>query len=157
MNNLSRAVAVGAMLSVAMLAQRPFGVVTSSTPPDPATIVAHRVARLTKLLDLNTTQAGTATTIFTNSLAAVTPLETSLSTDRQSLAAAVKSNDTATIESLATSIGTVTGQIIAIQNKADAAFYAILSPTQQTTLNQSKGAGGHGGFGRGSGGPPPGH
>jgi hypothetical protein len=147
MNALSRFLAAGALLTTAMMAQRPFGVMTSATPPDPATVVANQVARLTKLLTLSTSQASQATTIFTNALTAVTPLETSLHTDWQSLQAAVKSDDTATIDSTSTNIGSLTGQITAIQNKADAAFYAILTSTQQTTLSQSGGFGGHGGFG----------
>ena len=133
------------MLAATVLAQRPFGVMTSATPPDPATIVANKVERLTKLLTLSATQASQATTIFTNALSLVTPIETSLRTDRQSLQTAVKANDVATIESLSANIGSLTGQILTIQNKADAAFYAILSTTQQNTLNQSRG------FGRGFG------
>ena len=137
--------AVAAALAATVLAQRPFGEMTRSTPPDPATMVANKVDRLTKLLGLSTSQASQATTIFTNSLSLVTPLETTLRTDRQSMQTAVKANDGATIESLSTNVGSLTGQILAIQNKADAAFYAILSPTQQNTLNQSRG------FGRGFG------
>ncbi|MGD0296538.1 MAG: hypothetical protein ABSE86_05430 [Bryobacteraceae bacterium] len=145
MKTLSRMIAVAAVLSATLLAQRPFGVMTGSTPPDPATIVAQKVDRLTKLLTLNTTQATEATTIFTNALTAVTPIETTVRTDRQSLQTAVKANDTATIESISATIGSLTGQILTIQNKADAAFYVILSPTQQNTLSQSRG------FGRGFG------
>jgi hypothetical protein len=147
MNALSRFLAAGALLTTAMMAQRPFGVMTSATPPDPATVVANQVARLTKLLTLSTSQASQATTIFTNALTAVTPLETSLHTGWQSLQTAVKSDDTATIDSTSTNIGSLTGQITAIQNKAHAAFYAILTSAQQTTLSQSGGFGGHGGFG----------
>jgi Spy/CpxP family protein refolding chaperone len=146
MKTLSRTIAVAAVLSATLLAQRPFGVMTGSTPPDPATIVARKVDRLTKLLTLNTSQATEATTIFTNALSAVTPIETSLRADRQSLQTAVKANDAATIESLSTNIGLLTGQILTIQNKADAVFYASLTPAQQNTLNQSRGFG-HG-FGR---------
>jgi len=62
----------------------------------------------------------------------------------------VKSNATSTIDSLAAQIGTATGQIVDIQNKADAAFYAILTAAQQTTLNST------GGFAPGPGGPGPG-
>ncbi len=145
MKTLFRMTAVAAVLAATVLAQRPFGVMTGSTPPDPATIVANKVDRLTKLLGLSTSQASQATTIFTNSLSLVSPLETTLRTDRQSLQTAVKANDVTTIESLSTSIGSLEGQILAIQNKADAAFYAILNSTQQNTLNQSHG------FGRGFG------
>jgi hypothetical protein len=145
MKTLFRTTAVAAVLAATVLAQRPFGVMTRSTPPDPATMVANKVDRLTKLLGLSATQASQATTIFTNSLGLVTPIETTLHTDRQSLQTAVKANDVATIESLSTSIGSLEGQILAIQNKADAAFYVLLSPTQQNTLSQSRG------FGRGFG------
>jgi len=129
---------------------------TSATPPDPATIVANQVARLTTLLSLTTAQAGQATTIFTSALTAITPLQTTLNTDRQSLQTAVTNNSTSTIDQLSTNIGTLTGQITAIQNKADAAFYAILTSTQQATLTQNGGFSGPGGFGPGPGGPPPG-
>jgi hypothetical protein len=139
--------ATAVVLTGLVMAQRPFGVMTSSTPPDPATVVANQVSRLTSLLTLTTAQSAQATTIFTNALAAVTPLQTTLSGYRTSLQAAVKSNATATIDQLAASIGTTTGQITGIQNKADAAFYAILTADQQTILNAS------GGFGGGRGGP----
>jgi Spy/CpxP family protein refolding chaperone len=146
MKTLSRTIALAAVLAATVLAQRPFGVMTSATPPDPATIVAHKVDRLTKLLTLNASQVTQATTIFTNSLNSVTPFETSLRTDRQSLQAAVKANEITTIESLSTNIGLLTGEILSVQNKADAAFYAILSLTQQNTLSQNRDS--RRGFGR---------
>jgi hypothetical protein len=157
MKTISKLMAAGALLTVTLAAQRPFGVMTSSTPPDPATIVANQVTRLTKLLTLSASQVTQATTIFTNALTAITPLQTSLHTDWQSLQTAVKSDDTATIDLVSATIGGLTGQITAIQNKADAAFYAILSTTQQTTLSQSGGIGGpgFGPGGHGPGGPPP--
>jgi len=140
-----------AVLAATAMAQRPFGVLTGGTPPDPATIVANQVARLTKLLSLTTAQQTQATTIFTNALSATTPLQTSEGTARQALPAAVKANDTATIDQLATTIGSLQAQIISIQNKADAAFYAILTSTQQTTLGQSTFLNGPGGRGPGPG------
>ena len=146
---ISRLSAVTILLTSAMMAQTPFGVLTSPTAPDPATEIADHVARLTRLLTLTTAQAAQATTIFTNALAAVTPLETTLNTDYTSIETAVKSNATSTIDSLSASIGTLTGQIVDLQNKADAAFYAILTSAQQTTLNSSGGFGGHGDSGHG--------
>lgn len=145
-----------AVLTTALMAQRPFGVITSSTPPDPATIVANQVARLTSLLTLTTAQQSQATTIFTNALTAITPLQTSLATAQQGLPAAVKSDASATIDQLATSIGSLQGQILAIQNKADAAFYAILTADQQTTLSSTNFLNGPGGFGPVGFGPGPG-
>jgi len=149
--NLFRVTALGTLLATTMIAQGPFGDLTSSTPPDTATIVANRVARLTKLLALTTAQAAQATTIFTNSLNAITPLQTTLSTDRTSLAAAVKTNSISTIDQLSASIGSLNGQILDIQSKADAAFYAILDATQKTTLDASHTGRGGRGFGRGPG------
>jgi Spy/CpxP family protein refolding chaperone len=120
-------------------------VLTSSSGPDPATIVQQRVDRLTTLLSLTTAQAAQATTIFTNAQNAIAPLQTNLSTWYTSMQAAVKSNATATIDQLAAQIGTATGQIAAVQNKADAAFYAILTADQQTKLSSARGFGGPGG------------
>ena len=158
MPRMTKLVLLAAIFTAALFAQRPFGPLTSATPPDPATLVANRVARLTSLLSLTTAQQSQATTIFTNALNAVTPLQTTINTDHTSLQAAVKSNDTATIDQLASALGMAQGQIISIQNKADAAFYAILTSDQQTKLSQTHSFGGLGfGQGRGPGGPPPGH
>jgi Spy/CpxP family protein refolding chaperone len=115
----------------------------AGTPPDPAAMVQNQVNRLTTLLGLTSAQASQALTIFTAAQTAITSLRTSLDTDRQSLQTAVQSNAAATIDQLSTSIGSVTGQITAIQSKADAAFYAILTADQQTKLNQL-GPGGRG-------------
>ncbi len=154
MKTLSKAMAFAAVLAGVSFAQRPFGVLTTAPPPDPATVVQNKVERLTALLSLTPAQVTQATTIFTNAQNAVTPLHTSLETYWTSMQTAVKSNATAAIDQLSTSIGTVTGQITALQNKADAAFYAILTPDQQTKLNSSPGFGGPG-RGMGPGGPGP--
>jgi Spy/CpxP family protein refolding chaperone len=158
MPRISKLAFVATVGAAALFAQRQFGNQASSTPPDPATMVANQVARLTSLLTLTTAQQTQATTIFTNAQNAVTPLQTTINTDRTSLQAAVKNNDSATIDQLASAIGTAQGQILSIQNKADAAFYAILTTDQQTKLSQTHFFNGGGfGFGRGPGGPPPGH
>src|SRR5690348_44263 len=134
MTSLSKAIGLAALLSAASFAQRPFGPLTSATPPDPATIVQNQVDRLTRLLSLTAAQVTQATTIFTNAQTAIAPLETSLNQARQALPAAIQSNATSTIDQLSTTIGTVTGQVLALQSKADAAFYAILTTDQKTTL-----------------------
>jgi Spy/CpxP family protein refolding chaperone len=132
--------------AVAAAQQTPFGVMTSGPGADSATMIERRVARLTTLLSLTTSQASQATTIFTNAQAAITPLETALETARTSMEGAVKSNATAAIDQAAASIGSTTGQIVAIQNKADAAFYAILTTEQKAKLDAA-GTGGPGGRG----------
>src|SRR5437879_4272347 len=104
MKTRSRVIAVSTLFAAAMMAQTPFGVMTSPTPPDPATVVANQVARLTRLLTLTTAQVTQATTIITNSATAVTPLNTALNTDSASLQEAVKSDSTSTIDSVAANI-----------------------------------------------------
>jgi Spy/CpxP family protein refolding chaperone len=140
MHKLTRTLALAALGTCALMAQR-------GTPPDPATMVQHRVARLTTLLTLTTAQASQATTIFTNAQTAITPLHTSLEQYRDSMQTAVKGNALGTIDSLAASTGTVEGQILGIQAKADAAFYALLTAEQKTkydSMPQGRGPGGRG-------------
>jgi Spy/CpxP family protein refolding chaperone len=148
MTRTYKLIALAGLLATAVAAQRPFGVMTA-TAPDPAAMVKNQVDRLTALLSLSTAQATQATTIFTASLNSVAPLQTALNTDWQSMRTAVKANQTGKIGLLATDIGTLTGQIAAIQNNADAAFYAILTADQQTKLDQIGGIGGRGRGGRG--------
>jgi Spy/CpxP family protein refolding chaperone len=125
------------------------------TPPTPAQMVANQVARLTNLLDLNTTQQASATTIFTTEQTALATLRTSLQTARSALQTAIKSDDTGTIGTESTQIGALTGQEVLAQATAAGAFYAILTAGQQTKY-ESLGpmGGGPGGFG-GPGGPGP--
>lgn len=99
---------------------------TPPTPPTPAQIVANQVARLTKLLDLTSTQQASATTIFTTEQTALATFRTSMQTARTALAAAIKSNDAATIGTESTEIGMLTGQQVLAQATAAGAFYAIL-------------------------------
>jgi hypothetical protein len=140
-----------ALVAGAVLAQGSFGPFDSVSAPDPATLVANRVARLTALLSLSTAQATQASTIFTSEQTAITPLRTTLSGFQTSMAAAVKTNAVSTINQLAAQIGTTQGQIVAAQNLADAAFYATLTTDQQTKLGLTGGIGGE--FAGGHGGP----
>jgi hypothetical protein len=129
---------------------------TPPTPPTPAQIVANQVARLTSLLDLNSTQQASATTIFTTEQTTLATIRTSMQTARTALQAAIKVNDTATIATDAAQIGTLTGQEVAAQATAAGAFIAILSSDQATkfeSLGPMGGPGGPGGFG----GPGPHH
>jgi Spy/CpxP family protein refolding chaperone len=143
-NSITRIVSIAALTTVALMAQGPRqengmggGGTTTANPPDVATIVAHQVHFLTTLLTLTTAQAAQATTIFTTALNSITPLETQISTAQTALAAAVKTTVTtagATITTQATTIGGLQGQILAIQGKADNAFYLLLTTDQQTKL-----------------------
>jgi Spy/CpxP family protein refolding chaperone len=121
---------------------------TPPTPPTPAQIVANLVTRLTKLLDLNSTQQASATTIFTTEQTALATIRTSMKTAHTALQTAIKSNDTTIIGTQAAQIGTLNGQEVLAEATAAGAFYAILMPDQQTkydTLGPL--GGGPGGFG----------
>jgi len=111
------------------------GVNSTTTAAEVTTIVTHEVTFLTKLLTLTATQATTATTIFTNELTSIITLDAQIATAQTALAMAVKANDTTGITTQSGLIGTATGQIIGLEAKADAAFYALLTTAQQTTLN----------------------
>ncbi|HLY20529.1 MAG TPA: Spy/CpxP family protein refolding chaperone [Bryobacteraceae bacterium] len=124
----------------------------SHTPPTAAQMVAHRVARLTTLLTLNTAEQAEATTIFTTEQTALSALMTSMRTARTALRTAVTKNDQAAIATQAAAIGSLTTQEIQAQATAEAAFYAILDTSQQTKFTELNGAGFGGGFG-GPGGP----
>ena len=150
MNAIRRTLPLAALMAASVFAQGPgpFGRLTAGRPPDPATMIQDRVARLTTALSLTASQAAQATTIFTAAQSSITTLQTTLDGYRTSMQTAVKSNATATIDSIAASIGTTSGQITAIQNKADAAFYALLTSDQQTKLASVRGGfGGPGGRG----------
>jgi Spy/CpxP family protein refolding chaperone len=125
---------------------------TSTTPPSAAQMVGNLVARLTTLLTLTTAQQTQATTIFTNEQAAVSALNTSMQSAQTALQTAIKSNDQNGIVTQATQIGALTTQQVEGSAKASAAFYAILTPDQQTKYNDLH-AVGIGGPGLGGGGP----
>jgi Spy/CpxP family protein refolding chaperone len=120
------------------------------TPPDPASVAQRRVNRLTTLLALNAAQQQAALTIFTNAAVTDQSIRTSLKSARQSLSAAVKSNDTGSITSWSNTIGSLTVTSVSSDATAAAAFYQLLTPSQQATYNQGPG---RGGFGGGLGGP----
>ena len=126
---------------------------TSATPPTAAQVVSNLVARLTALLTLTTAQQTQATTIFTNEQAAVSALSASMQTAHTALQTAIKSNDQTGIVTQATQIGALTTQQVEDSAKASAAFYAILTPDQQTKYSElhAVGIGGPGGLGGGVG------
>jgi hypothetical protein len=139
---MTKAAAVAILSATAMLAQGPLRLGrggddsnSSGGTPDVATIVAREVNFLTHFLTLTTGQQTQATTIFTNALNLITPIETTITTARTALSTAIKANNTTAITTQSTAIGTAEGQITAIQATADAAFYALLTTDQQTKLS----------------------
>jgi hypothetical protein len=117
----------------------------SHTPPTPAQMVANRVARLTAILTLNTTQQGQATTIFTTEQTALSGLPAAMKAARTALLTAEEAADTAGMAAQATQIGSLTTQEVTAQATANSAFYGILDQTQQTNYKQLIAHGGLGG------------
>ncbi len=129
-----RPFAVTAVIAAALYAQSTGGSsgLAAGAPPDPQTIIQMRVNQLATLLSLTDAQKLQALTIYTNAYTAEQTLMTTLRTTQQNLSAAVKSNNTASIDQLAAAIGSLDSQRIAIDSKADAAFYALLTSDQQS-------------------------
>jgi hypothetical protein len=123
------------------------------TPPTPAQMVANQVARLTKLLDLTSTQQTSATEYFTTEETALSTIRTSMHTARTALQADIKSGNKTDIANQAKTIGSLTEQEVEAQATADAEFYAILNQDQQSKYESlgvrggPAGPGGPGGFG----------
>ncbi len=138
-NKVTKALIASLLAASCLLAQG------TRTPPDPATRAQRRIAHLTTLLTLTNAQQQQATNIFTNSATANAAVQTNLQAAHAAIADAVKKNDTAGIDRAATTIGNLTAQLTSTEAKANAAFYAILTPDQQTKLASLKGmhSGGH--------------
>jgi Spy/CpxP family protein refolding chaperone len=111
---------------------------------DPAAMLQRRIDMLTQKLSLTPAQVTQATKIYTDAQTATLPIQTGIQQNHQSLRDAVKKNDSGAIDQLSATIGTLEGQATSIQSKAEAAFYAILTPDQQAKYGQ-RGPGGPGG------------
>jgi Spy/CpxP family protein refolding chaperone len=119
-------------------------------PPDPAAMITMRVNMLTARLNLTDAQKTQAISIFTSAHTAAAPVQTSIQARRDELSAAVKSSNIGLIESEAQALGTLQGQLTAIESKAEAAFYAVLTADQRKLYDaMPRGAG----MGMGRGGP----
>jgi len=137
---------IAAALPVALaFAQEP-----PSGPPDAQTMVQMRVNMLASVLSLTDAQKTTATNIFTTAATSAETIRTNMQTARQSLSEAIKKNDTATIDQASATVGTLTGQLTAVESRADAAFYATLTADQKTKYDAMP----HGGPGFGGPGGP---
>jgi Spy/CpxP family protein refolding chaperone len=151
MNSTLKAFAAAALAAGCIVAQGRGGGTPPGVPADPTTMIQRRVDMLANRLSLTDDQKAKAITNFTNAFTASQTVQQSLQSNRQSLADAVKRNDTAAIESLSTAAGSLSGELTAINSKADAAFYATLTDDQKTKYDSmphgGPGPGGPGGFG----------
>ncbi len=109
----------------------------------------NRLDFLAGYLGLSDSQKEQAKTIFDAAQEAGEGLNGELSGAREALNAAVKKNAAdAEIDQLAAAIGVVNGRLAAIQAKASAKFYALLTAEQKTKYDQMGDRGGPGGPGR---------
>jgi Spy/CpxP family protein refolding chaperone len=143
---LSLSVFVIALAGSLAFAQSSGSSTAAPTAPTRGNGIQHRIGFLTTLLSLTTAQQQQATTIYTTAATAAGPIHTSMKAAHQALQTAVTGNDAATIGTSASTIGTLTTQLISIESTAEAAFYQILTPEQQTKFTQFE-TQGHGGFG----------
>jgi Spy/CpxP family protein refolding chaperone len=91
---------------------------------------------LTALLSLTTAQQQQASAIFTNAAGTRASVHSSLKAARKALSDAVKNNDTGAISQASTALGALTSQHISNGALANAAFFQLLTPDQQTKLSQ---------------------
>jgi Spy/CpxP family protein refolding chaperone len=117
--------------------------------------VEMRVNMLARFLNLTDEQKAKATEIYTASHEAQAETRTLMQTARESMAAAVKTNNTAAIDQAARDIGEATARAAAIEGKADAAFYALLTAEQKEKFNSMPRRGPMGGMPEGMPGPGP--
>jgi Spy/CpxP family protein refolding chaperone len=125
-----------AFASALLLAQTSTSTNTHFVALTPAERAQHRVQFLTKMLSLTAAQLQQATTIFTNAGTAEDTVHSGMKSAHESLHEAIKNNDAGAIDQWSNNIGGLMGQQVAIEAKAHAALYQILTPDQQTKLAQ---------------------
>ena len=104
-------------------------------PKSPAKQIKY-ISFLTTLLALTPTQQAQATTILAEAATAHKAAKQGMKTARQVLAENVRNTDATGINVASNSIGRFAGQRHAIGAHAHAALMQVLTPGQQTTLNQ---------------------
>lgn len=127
----------------ALAASTAFAQQTAPPSDGPAQHMQRHFEMMAKHLELTTTQQQQAQPIFNNMMATQTNLQNSLKTAHDNLAAAIKANDAGAIEQASNTIGNLTAQMTANHAKAQAAFFQILTPEQQTKLQQMMSEHGH--------------
>jgi len=111
------------------------GIVTPALLP-PAPPATDPVAYWTTYLGLDSAQQGSLRTILSDQQNSVSSLKANLNQAHDALRAAAKgaSSDPA-IDNLAANLGAVYAQVVAVQAKAYARFYVMLTPDQKQKLD----------------------
>jgi Spy/CpxP family protein refolding chaperone len=87
------------------------------------------------LLDLTEQQIADTEAIFEAAHQQAQPIREQLVEKRAALQEAIKANNTAEIDKLSAEIGQLSGQLVAIQAKARASAYQLLTPEQKEKLD----------------------
>ena len=95
---------------------------------------AKYIRSLSAALTLSPGQEQQADAIYSNALTARATLHASLKTARHNLHNAVKRMDSSLIDQLSSMVGNIRAQKVAAGANANAAFYRILTPDQQSKL-----------------------
>jgi Spy/CpxP family protein refolding chaperone len=119
-----------------MVAALAAGAVIAQTGTGKLALGAGLRQRIIKNLNLSADQKTQAKAIFQAAKQAGAPIRTQLQANRQAMVAAIKAGDAAQIQSLATAGGALQGQLMANRASAMAKLYAMLTPDQQTKLDQ---------------------
>lgn len=107
----------------------------------------RRVHDMTRRVELTEQQRTQALAIFKDADREAGPLEDKLEQAERALREATRRNASSSeIDQLATTVGTLTGQLAAINAKADTAFHNTLTPKQRESIQRGP---------RGRKGPPP--
>jgi len=105
--------------------------------PGPGGPRGNRIDFLATVLSLTDAQKAQATAIFEAAETASAAFRETQATQRTALNDAAKSNAAdAAIDQLAATLGATSGQLAAIQTKAFAKFYALLTAEQRTKLDE---------------------
>ncbi len=124
------------LIGLALVAALAAGAVVAQTGQGKLALGAGLRQRIIKNLNLTADQKAQAKTIFQAAKQAGAPIRTQLQENRKAMVAAVESNNPTQMLTLATAAGVWQGQLALNRATAMAKFYAILTPDQQTKLNQ---------------------
>jgi Spy/CpxP family protein refolding chaperone len=127
------------------------GLAVAQDRPDPAAMIQARIDRIGETVKLTGAQKKQATQIFTDAMTANQTVMASMRESQTALVAAIKANDAAAMEKAANAMGALQAQTTLNNAKAEAAFYATLTPDQQSKYTPGVGGMGRGGFGGGGG------
>ena len=124
------------LIGLAMVAALAAGAVLAQTGQGKLALGANLRQRVIKNLNLTDAQKAQAKTIFQDAKAAAALVRPQLQASRQAMATAIKAGDANSISALAAEMGKSQVQLTVIRSTAMAKLYAILTPDQQTKLDQ---------------------